>query len=119
MLSPWALSRCYVYNGACDMRKSFNGLCGLVRNELGKNPLSGEVFVFFNKRRTLVKILQWDLSGFVIYYKRLEEGTFGRLINEATQAGTQIKGDELMLLLEGIELKNIQRRKRYFSQPFS
>jgi transposase len=100
------------------MRKSFNGLCGLVRNELGKNPQSGEVFVFFNKRRTLVKILQWDLSGFVIYYKRLEAGTFGRLTNVDTQAGTLIKGDELMLLLEGIELKNIRRRKRYFSQPF-
>lgn len=65
-----------LYRGECDMRKSFDGLCGIVRNELGRQPGSGEVFVFVNRRRTLIKLLHWQRGGFVLYYKRLEAGTF-------------------------------------------
>ena len=70
-------SHCYhLYRGACDMRKSFNGLSGLGRAGLGRDPASGEVFVFLNRRRTLLKLLHWESGGFVLYYKRLEQGTF-------------------------------------------
>jgi transposase len=58
------------------MRKSFDGLCGLVINQLGQNPMTGDVFIFMNRRRSLIKLLVWDQTGFVIYYKRLEKGTF-------------------------------------------
>jgi transposase len=61
------------------MRKGFNGLSGLVNNELDRNVLSGDVFIFVNRRRTLIKLLVWDKSGFVIYYKRLEQGTLNFL----------------------------------------
>ena len=71
--------RYHLYRGHCDMRKSFNGLCGLVRNELGRQPGSGDVFVFINRRRTLIKLLHWQRGGYVLYYKRLESGTFPRL----------------------------------------
>src|SRR5690625_6228897 len=70
-------SLCYhLYRGACDMRKSFNGLSGLVRNELGRDPASGGVFVFLNRRRTLIKLVHWEAGGYLLYYKRLEQGTF-------------------------------------------
>ena len=58
------------------MRKSFDGLCGLIRSQTEKNPASGEVFVFLNRSRTLLKLLHWEHGGFVLYYKRLEQGTF-------------------------------------------
>src|SRR5690625_7329829 len=67
-------SHCYhLYRGACDMRKSFNGLSGLVRNALGRDPASGEVSVFLNRRRTLIKLLHWEAGGYVLYYQRLVE----------------------------------------------
>lgn len=58
------------------MRKSMDGLSGLVNNELCRSPTSGEVFVFLNRRRTHMKLLHWEPGGFVLYYKRLESGTF-------------------------------------------
>jgi len=62
-----------LYRGPCDMRKSFNGLSGLVRSELGREPTSGEVFIFVNRRRTHVKLLHWQQGGYVLWYKRLEK----------------------------------------------
>ena len=59
-------TRIYLYSGPCDMRKSFDGLCGLVRSELGADPLSGSLFVFCNRRRNMVKVLYWDRDGFAI-----------------------------------------------------
>jgi len=105
--------RFFLYHQPCDMRKSFEGLSGLVRNELEKDPLSGEVFVFFNKRRTLVKLLLWDFTGFIIFNKRLEAGTFAPVSRESGDS-LEIKRNELLLILEGIELQKTHRRKRYF-----
>ena len=68
--------RYYLYGPGTDLRKGFDGLSGLARNKLFRDPLSGDVFIFINRRRTLLKLLVWDQSGFVIYYKRLEFGTF-------------------------------------------
>lgn len=104
----------YLYLHPCDMRKSFDGLSGIVRNELDKDPLNGEVFVFFNKRRTMVKLLVWDFTGFLVFHKRLEQGTFGRFPEKHSGNSIRLKREELLLILEGIELKNILRRKRYF-----
>lgn len=91
------------------MRKGFNGLSGLVRSGLGKDPLSGDVYIFFNKRCTQVKLLLWDRDGFSIYHKRLERGTY----ELPTNTSTEVRSDELMLILEGICLKSVQRRKRF------
>ncbi len=68
--------RYYMYRHPTDMRKSFAGLAGLVINEMGVDPLQGDAYLFVNKRRTLIKVLIWDRTGFVIYYKKLSSGTF-------------------------------------------
>jgi len=98
------------------MRKSFDGLGGLVRNELGRNPLSGDIFIFINRRRTMIKILVWDNSGFVIYYKRLESGTFEMPLREEHERSIQIGRDDLMMILEGIKLENVKKNKRFLSR---
>lgn len=91
------------------MRKGFDGLSGLVREGLQKDPLSGDVFIFFNKRRTQVKLLLWEKDGFSIYHKRLERGTY----EQPVSSSFELRSDELMLILKGISLKSVRRRKRY------
>lgn len=76
MLSFTSSQQYYLGIGCVDMRKGCDGLSGLVRQGLGRNPLIGEVYIFLNRRRTHLKLLVWDRSGFVVYYKRLERGTF-------------------------------------------
>jgi len=101
----------HLYRASCDMRKSFNGLSGLVRSELGRDPASGEVFVFLNRRRTLMKLLHWEAGGFVLYYKRLEEGTFVPPVLEDSQ--TVVRWPELVLMVEGIHVQSSRQTRRY------
>jgi transposase len=100
-----------LYSKPCDLRKSFDGLSGLVIQELGRNPLSGEVFIFLNGPKNLIKLLHWQQGGFVLYYKRLEAGTFTRPIMES--GSSQIKWAELVLMIEGIQVKEYVQKKRY------
>lgn len=100
--------RYWLYREPTDMRKSFDGLCGLVSAQLQRDPLSGEVFVFVNRRRTHVKLLVWDRSGFALYYKRLEQGTF-----ELPPTGGRLTWSQLVLMLEGIAMRSVRYRKRY------
>ena len=113
MIGPQAQQKYFLYAQATDMRKSFDGLCGLVRNGLRRNPTGGEVYIFLNRKRDMVKLLFWDRSGFVVYCKRLERGTFERPLREASSGGIQLSWEELILILEGISLEGIRRRKRY------
>jgi transposase len=96
------------------MRRSFAGLSGIVTNELQKPLTSGDVFIFINKPRNSIKLLVWDRNGFVIYYKRLEEGTFE--VPGTDEKSISIKWEELVMMLEGIALKSVRRRKRYSCQ---
>jgi transposase len=98
------------------MRRSFSGLGGLVVNELQKPLTSGDVFIFINKPRNSIKLLVWDRNGFVIYYKRLEEGTFELPLAVNDTKSIAIKWEELVMMLEGIALKSVKRRKRYTCQ---
>lgn len=102
----------FLYHQPTDMRKGFNGLSGLVRNELGNNPLSGDVFIFINRRRNRMKLLVWEDSGFVLYYKILEQGTFELPINDQRTSG-QISWRDLVLILEGVVLSSVRKRKRF------
>jgi transposase len=95
------------------MRKSFDGLCGEVGAFMGMNPLSGHVFVFVNKRRDRMKLMFWDRHGFWLFYKRLEMGRF-QLPTHGDGASCVLAYEELLLILEGIDLSSIRRRKRYF-----
>lgn len=94
------------------MRKGFDGLSGLVRDGMAKDPLSGDVFIFFNKRRNQVKLLLWERDGFSIYHKRLERGTYELPSLSDTFTSAQLRSDELMLILQGISLQSV-RRKRF------
>lgn len=114
MIGPHGQQKYFLYARPTDMRKSFDGLCGLVRNGLRRNPTGGEVYIFLNRKRDMVKLLYWDRSGFVIYCKRLERGTFERPAQRDNSESMQLSWEELVLILEGISLKGIRRRKRYF-----
>lgn len=91
------------------MRKSFDGLSGLVATELGRDPAGGDVFVFLNRSRTFMKLLHWERGGYVLYYKRLEKGTFTVPHIESTR----VKWPELVLMIEGIEVKKSIQKARY------
>jgi len=69
-------ARYFLYREPTDMRKSFDGLCGVVTGGLGQNPMSGDVFIFINRHRNRIKLLRWETGGYVLFYKRLEKGTF-------------------------------------------
>jgi len=111
MLSLPPAVQIYVASEPADMRKSFNGLTILVDEALDKNPLSGHLFVFCNRRGDRVKILYWDRSGFCIWYKLLERGTFHLPSDDSPYV--EMSSAELSLLLEGIDLAGARRRLRY------
>lgn len=111
MLSLSSRQRFFWYRGVTDMRKSFAGLSYLVETEMGFDLLSGDVFIFVNRRRDRMKLLMWDRTGFVIWYKRLEEGTFE--IPDLSGDQSELPWDQLLLILEGVVLKSAKRRKRY------
>lgn len=96
---------------ATDLRKSFDSLAEVVRQQLQGDPLSGQLFVFRNKRGDRVKLLYWDEDGFVIVYKRLEAGTFR--FPAASGAGVQIRAADLQMLLDGVDPASVKRGRRY------
>lgn len=106
-------TRMFLFAGPADMRKGFDGLSGLVINKLKQDPLSGDIFIFINRQRTLIKLLVWDQTGFAIWHKRLEQGTFEMPSIDSTSSSVEINRQKLMLILEGISLKNIHIRKRF------
>lgn len=108
MLALTAATRIYLYRPVCDMRKSFAGLCGLIRQELAQDPLSGSLFVFCNRPRNRVKMLYWDSDGLAIWYKQLEKGTFRLPEGGATDG--RIDRRALNLLLEGVLPKKMSQR---------
>ena len=111
MLSFSSGQRFYWYRGITDMRKSFAGLCHSVETEMALNLLSGDVFIFVNRRRDRMKLLMWDRSGYVIWYKRLEEGTYE--LSDLTGDKCEVFWEELLMILEGVVLRSVKRRKRY------
>ncbi len=108
MLALTVAPRIYLYRSPCDMRKSFDGLCGLIRSERGSDPLSGSLFVFLNRRRNMIKCLYWDRDGFAIWFKRLEKGCFNLPYIASTDG--RIDRLQLTLLLEGVVPKKVNKR---------
>lgn len=116
MLSFSSHQRYFLYRGPTDMRKGFAGLSGLVRQHIDHDLLSGDVFIFINRRRDRIKLLMWDSTGFALYYKQLERGTFEpafKLPQDRSGLASELRWSDLVMLLEGIEIKSIKRRKRY------
>ena len=133
MLSVSRTTRVFLSIDPTDMRKGFDGLFALVEHVIRENPFSGHLFVFRNRRRDRLKILWWDRDGLAIFYKRLEKGGFQfptdvppRTVSgkEVSSNGAlpgaprcEIRSDELAMLLEGIDLASVKRRKRYQRPP--
>jgi transposase len=118
MLSLSLPGRVFLCTLPTDMRKSFDSLAGLVEQQLGQDPLAGDLFVFRSKRGDRLKLLYWDSDGLAIWYKRLEEGTFvfpapDQQRQSVGVHGLLIRPAELAMLLDGIELANVKRRRRY------
>lgn len=101
------------FTAPTDMRKSFCGLAGLVRNELGSDPTDGTLFLFVNRKRDSLKALYWDRDGLALWYKRLESGTFEMLKVDAQTKAIAIDPIELSLLLGGISFESAKKRKRF------
>jgi len=106
-------NRFHLYNQPTDMRKSFDGLSGLIQNTLQSNPCNGDVFIFINRRRDKIKLLHWQGISFTLYYKRLEEGTFEVPAYDPEAGSVILSYTQIVMLVDGLTIKNIQKRKRY------
>jgi transposase len=95
--------RVFAYPRPADLRKGYDGLYGLVQTGLGRDPLSGELFLFVNRRRTACKVLLWDGTGLCIFQKRLERGRFASLFRD-DGAAVRLTASELALFIEGCDL---------------
>jgi len=105
--------RIYVCPDPVDMRKSHDGLAAIMQERLAIDPLSGHLVLFVNRRRDLLKLQWFDRSGHVILFKRLESGTFQLPVVPAGARRAEIDPAELTMILEGIDLRSVVRRKRY------
>jgi transposase len=103
----------HLYSQPTDMRKSFNGLSGLVQNKLGRDPSGGDVFIFINKRRDKIKLLHWQGNSFVLYYKRLEKGTFELPKYDGVVGSIVLDYAKMVMIIDGLSIKNIPKRERY------
>jgi transposase len=110
-------TRIYLAAGATDLRKSFDGLYGLVRDRLGADPASGHVFLFTNAARTRLKLLVFDGTGLWVCAKRLERGRFRWPAASAEHTKLVLTQEELALLLGGIDLTHTVRRPWYRAAP--
>lgn len=111
MFALSSFQRFFLYGQVVDMRKSFDSLSGIVSQQMGKDVCSGDVYIFLGKDLSKIKLLVWESGGFVLYYKRLEAGTFQ--LPKADQQSITLTYSELCLLIEGVEVEVKRRRKRF------
>ena len=104
--------RIFLCTRSTDLRKSFDGLSGLVQECFDQELLTGHLFLFLNRRRDRIKILYFDRDGLAIWYKRLEEGSF-QMPQPVTQDGVELQPAQLAMLLSGIDLHTARQRKRF------
>jgi transposase len=104
--------RIFLCTRATDLRKSFDGLTGLVQECFSQDPLTGHLFLFLNRRRDRIKILYFDRDGLAIWYKRLEAGSF-EMPSAAEADGVELRPAQLAMILSGIDLRSARQRKRF------
>jgi|GEM_PF-777721 len=112
-IDAWHDVRIWLCTGATDMRRSFDRLAAMAQEMTGEDPLSGHLFLFRNRSGDRLKILHWDRDGYLLIYKRLEQGVFKLPAAQAGQTSLQIRPSELAMLLDGIDLSSIKRGRRY------
>jgi transposase len=115
MLRLPASVRVFLCLGPTDMRRSFDGLCAMVAGVMQDDPLSGHLFVFRSRNGDRVKVLYWDRDGLVIFYKRLEHGTYRFPIDISASANGRLEVPmrDFAMILEGFDLKEVKKRARY------
>lgn len=113
MLGLSANLKYFLCNKPVDMRNGFDGLAGIARNILKQDPIGGSVFIFINRTGTHLKLLYWDGDGFALFYKRLEKGRYSMEATDQASPSRSISREELMMLLEGLTFKDMNRKKRY------
>ena len=100
--------RYYLYSGFIDMKKSFDALCGIIRNELGRTVNDKDIFIFLNKRCTHIKLLLAEADGFTLLYRRLHKGRFN--VCAADNTGViQLSANELLLLISGLQWQRSEK----------
>lgn len=119
MLSLPGSARIFVYSVPADMRRQFDGLSSLVTQTLQQDVFAGDYFVFFNRSRTLCKILRWEPSGYELFAKRLERGTYRRPSCDAASLATLVDALTMTMILGGVDPAVTRRRKRYERPTFS
>ncbi len=112
-LAPLSAARIYLYSRDVDMRKGFDGLHSIIQSEFPRNALNGDFFLFLNRRRDRLKLMTWERDGWIIFYKRLESGSFERPRPATDGATVELDATDLALILAGVELKSAKRRPRY------
>lgn len=119
MFFPEDQVRVWLYTEPTDMRKSFDGLSALVKEKLAEDPLSGQLFVFINRKGNYLKVLYFDRSGYALWAKRLEQGQFHYRRDRAscTSHKMSLNVTELKLILEGIDVSSARHYKRYRHRP--
>lgn len=117
MLHLSAFCKYYLYSSQTDMRKGFDSLSGMVMQQMNLNALSGDVFIFINKKRNQVKLLLFEGDGFALYHKRLEKGTYELPAADSETSSIMVSSEQLQLILHGISLRYVRRRKRYQHLP--
>ena len=113
MLSLSPTIRIFVHTQPTDMRKQFNGLHAIVTHAMGQDVMTGDYFVFFNRRKHRCKVLYWDRDGLVVWAKRLERGRFQIPVSRDGAISVEVDGTTLAMILGGVDLQSAQRRKRY------
>lgn len=113
MISLQGETRIFIALGPTDMRKGFDALAAIVAQHLKLNPLSGQLFLFFNRRRDKMKILYWDRDGLAIWYRRLEQGTYQIPQGNPGVASVEVRAEELLMILRGIDYQNVECHKRF------
>ena len=113
MLTLGLTGRIWVCVEPVDGRKSFDGLAAVITAQLGRDPLSGDLFVFKNRRGDRLKILAWQGDGFALYLRRLERGTFAFPAAAAATGEVSVTATELAMILGGVEVRGATRRPRY------
>ena len=113
MLSIPGSLKIFIATGSVDFRKSHDGLAAIAEHVMLENPLSGNLFVFTNKRADRIKLLYWDRDGYALWHKRLEKGTFRLPKPTENAARMEVSAIDLSMILSGIDLASVKSQKRY------
>ena len=113
MFSQTKTMRYYLCAGNVDMRKGIYSLYQIVKSEMKRNPLSGEIFIFLGKNRRCIKIRHWENDGFLLYHKKLEKGSYERPLNALYKGDYSIEWATFVLMIEGVSMRSAKFRKRF------